>query len=197
MSSPTNPTRVTTTWATPGSVTSATCCCHAWWTGGRSTPTSSTATGVTSASRTTTSTPTWSCSAPTQGVFSRDWPIRTQQPQREPGRVLEGATVSDALLSPGCVVAGKVVRSVIGPGAVVEAGAEVVESVIFADTTVRAGATVTRSIVDSGCELSEGARVGDESVALEDPDAIAIIGRECRVGSAVKPGSRLAPGTTA
>ncbi len=130
------------------------------------------------------------------GMFRSDWPIRTQQPQREPARVLEGAVISDGLLSPGCVVAGTVTRSVLGPGVVVEAGAEVVESVILADTTIQTGATVARSIVDSGCELYDGAQVGDGSVALDDPDAIPIIGRECRVGSALEPGARLAPGTT-
>jgi glucose-1-phosphate adenylyltransferase len=130
-------------------------------------------------------------------LFRRDWPIRTQQPQREAARVLEGASISDALLSPGCVVAGSVVRSVLGPGVVIEAGAEVVESVILADTTVGSGATVARSIVDSGCELHGEARVGDVSAALDGPDDIAIIGRECRVGSPVKPGARLAPGSTA
>ena len=131
------------------------------------------------------------------GLFQRDWPIRTQQPQREAARVLEGASISDSLLSPGCVVAGSVVRSVLGPGVVIQEGAEVVESVIFADTTVRAGATVTRSIVDSRCELLDGAQVGDDSVALDDPDAIAIVGRECKVSTPQKPGARLAPGTTA
>ena len=134
---------------------------------------------------------------PDSEVFRRDWPVRTQQPQREPAKVLEGASISDTLLSSGCVVAGTVIRSVIGPGVVVEAGAEVVESVIFADTTVRTGATVTRSIVDGGCDLQDGAQVGDDSAALDDPNAIAIVGRECTVSTSLKPGARLAPGTTA
>ncbi len=128
-------------------------------------------------------------------LFSSSWPIRTQQPQREPARVLRGAELSEALLSAGCVVAGKVTRSVLGPGVVVEAGAEVTESVVFADTVVRSGATVTRAIVDSDCELLGGAQVGDPSVKLDDPDAIPIVGRESRVGSSLPAGSRLAPGT--
>ena len=131
------------------------------------------------------------------GLFGSDWPIRTQQPQREPARVLQGAEVSDSLLSSGCVVAGAVTRSVLGPGVVVEAGAEVTESVIFHDTVIRSGATVTRSIVDSGCELDDGAEVGDDSVALDDADSIPIVGRDSRVSSALPPGSRLVPGTTA
>ncbi len=130
-------------------------------------------------------------------LFDGFWPVRTQQPQREPARVLEGARLSESLISSGCVVGGVVRRSVLGPGVVVEAGAKVVESVIFHDTVVRAGATVTRSIVDSDCELTDGARVGGPSVALDDPDAIPIVGRESRVSSRLPAGSRLAPGTTA
>lgn len=84
----------------------------------------------------------------------------------------------------------------LGPGVVVEAGAEVTESVIFHDTVIRRGATVTRAVVDSGCELSEGAAVGGDSVALDDPDAIPIVGRESRVSTVLPAGSRLAPGTT-
>jgi len=130
------------------------------------------------------------------GLFDSSWPVRTQQPQREPARVLDGARIAESLISSGCVVGGVVKWSVLGPGVVVEAGAEVVESVVFHDTVVRAGASVTRSIVDSGCELADGARVGGPSVALDDPDAIPIVGRESRVSSKLPAGSRLAPGTT-
>ncbi len=129
-------------------------------------------------------------------LFSGDWPLRTQQPQREAARVLAGAEIGNSLLSSGCVVGGRVTRSVLGPGVVVEAGAQVTESLLFADTVVRSGAVVTRSIVDAGCELLDGARVGGPDVALDDPEAIAIVGRESRVGSALGPGARLAPGTT-
>jgi glucose-1-phosphate adenylyltransferase len=130
------------------------------------------------------------------GLFGRDWPVRTQQPQREPARVLGGAVISESLISSGSVVAGTVTRSVLGPGVVVEAGATVTESVLFTNTVVRSGATVTRAIVDADCELLYGANVGDGSVALDDPDAIPIVGRESRVGTTLPAGSRLAPGTT-
>ncbi|MEJ7834315.1 MAG: sugar phosphate nucleotidyltransferase, partial [Nocardioides sp.] len=62
------------------------------------------------------------------------WPILTVQPQRRPARLLAGSTVEDSLVSPGCVIAGSVVRSIIGPGVMVEAGALVRDSVVFADT---------------------------------------------------------------
>jgi glucose-1-phosphate adenylyltransferase len=130
-------------------------------------------------------------------LFRTSWPIRTHQPQREPALVREGAVISESLLSPGCVVAGTVTRSVLGPGVVVEAGAEVTETVVLRDTVIRSGARVTRSIIDSGCELGDGAVVGSESVALDHADAIPVVGRDSRVTSELPPGSRLAPGTTA
>ena len=130
-------------------------------------------------------------------LFDRDWPIRTQQPQREPAYVVESARFEDSLLCPGSRVAGTVVRSVIGPGVVVEEGAEIVESVLFGDTVVRAGARVTRAIIDTGCELLDGAVVGNADVDLDDPDAIPIVGRDSTVASTLPAGARLAPGTTA
>jgi glucose-1-phosphate adenylyltransferase len=129
-------------------------------------------------------------------LFSADWPIRTQQPQREPTFVAEGCRFEDSLLSAGSRVSGRVVRSVLGPGVVVEKGAEVVESVLFGDTVVRSGARVTRAIVDRGCELGAGADIGSAEVALDDPDAIPIVGEDCTVGSSLPAGARLAPGST-
>lgn len=126
------------------------------------------------------------------------WPILSHQPQRPPARVLEGAVVADSLLSPGTTVAGVVRRSVLGPGAVVEAGAEVVDSVVFADTLVRAGARVHRSIVDTRCEIGADASIGAADADLDDPDAITLVGRSSVVpaGAVVPAGGRLEPGTT-
>ncbi|WP_121256097.1 glucose-1-phosphate adenylyltransferase family protein [Nocardioides ferulae] len=131
------------------------------------------------------------------GLFDRSWPLRSQHPQRQPARVADGAVLADALLSPGCDVAGTVRRSVLGPGVVVEAGAVVEESVLFADTVVRAGARVRRTVVDSGCELLDGADVGGSDVDLADPDAIPLVGRDSRVSTRLPAGARLLPGTTA
>lgn len=128
-----------------------------------------------------------------------DWPILTQQPQRPPARVREGAVVVEAMVSPGCRVAGTVRRSVLGPGVVVEPGAEVVESVVFSDVVIRSGATVRGAVVDAGCEIGPDAVVGDESADLDDPDQVVLVGRGSRVGAGARVGigARLEPGTTA
>ena len=136
---------------------------------------------------------TGTCCADDVGLLDDpDWPILTQHAQRAPARLLDGAAVVRQPGRPGCSVAGTVGRSVLGPGVVVEAGA--VGTACLADTTIGAGARVSWSIVDSGCaSCPTGREVGDASAALEDPDAIAIVGRECRVSTACsKPGARLA-----
>lgn len=128
------------------------------------------------------------------------WPILTRQPQRRPARILDGAVVEDSLVGPGAVVAGTVRRSVLGPGVVVEAGAEVCDAVVGADVTVRAGARVAWAIVDSDCAVERDAQVGDPAVpALDEPDAVTLVGRGSTVGAGVvlPGGSRLEPGTTA
>ncbi len=128
------------------------------------------------------------------------WPILTRQPQRVPARVLEGGRAVDSLLSPGSLVAGTVVRSVIGPGVVVEAGSEVHDSVVFADSVVRAGSRVHWSVVDSGCAVGPDARVGDpDADGTGDPDAVTLVGQGSVVGEGVvlAAGARLEPGTTA
>jgi glucose-1-phosphate adenylyltransferase len=128
------------------------------------------------------------------------WPILTRQPQRVPARVLDGGSVEDSLLSPGSRVAGRVVRSVIGPGVVVEAGAEVHDSVVFADSLVRTGARVHWSVVDSGCTVGVDARISDpDADGCGDPDAVTLVGKGSVVGDGVRleVGARLEPGTTA
>jgi glucose-1-phosphate adenylyltransferase len=128
-----------------------------------------------------------------------DWPIVGHQLQRPAARVREGGRVTDSLLSPGAEVHGTVIRSVLGPGVVVEAGALVRDSVVFQDTKVAAGARLDWCIVDRDCHVGKGAEVGSPDTDPDDSDAIVMIGRGCRVGAGtvLDGGARLEPGTTA
>ena len=131
-----------------------------------------------------------------------DRPVISKWPDRSAARVRRGAVIEDSLLSPGCDVAGEVVRSVLGPGVRVEAGARVEDCVLFEDVVVRRGATVTTSLLDERCMIGEDARVGG---APADPDAVTsddevtMLGLDSTVGAGVvlPAGSRLEPGTTA
>jgi glucose-1-phosphate adenylyltransferase len=90
------------------------------------------------------------------------WPILTRaSARRASARVLRGAVVEASLLAPAARVAGTVERSVIGRGALVEAGAVVRDSVVLPGAIVRAGATVTRAVLDDGVEVGPEAAVGE------------------------------------
>jgi glucose-1-phosphate adenylyltransferase len=134
------------------------------------------------------------------GLFrDPDWPILSQQPQRVPARLADGASVSDSLVSPGATVAGDVRRSVVGPGVVVEDGAVVADSVLLADVHVARDARVHWAVVDTRSRVGVGALVGDpDDGDADDPAHVTLVGRDCVVadGSRVAVGARLEPGTT-
>jgi glucose-1-phosphate adenylyltransferase len=133
-------------------------------------------------------------------LADRSRPVLTRSAARPPGIIRAGAEVADSIVGVGCRVEGTVVRSVLGPGTVVEAGARVEDSVLFEDVLVRADAEVRTSIVDDAVLIDVGATVGSEAAVggLRAED-VTLVGRESRVGAGVSvpAGSRLEPGTYA
>jgi glucose-1-phosphate adenylyltransferase len=115
---------------------------------------------------------------------SPEWPLRTADVLRLPARLARSARVDDALVSPGAHVAGRVERCVLGPGVVVEEGAEVRDSVLLHGAVVRRGARVTRTVLDDGVEVGEGAHVGEAEGEL------CVVGQRARVAA----GDHLAAG---
>lgn len=127
-------------------------------------------------------------------------PIMSRFPERPPALVHDGAECRQVLLSPGCVISGTVVGSVLGPGVRIEEGAHVEDCVIFSDVHIAAGATVSTAIVDTGTKVGESARVGE----LHDRpgvsnDYIILIGSDSVItaNTVVEQGARLEPGTRA
>jgi glucose-1-phosphate adenylyltransferase len=114
-----------------------------------------------------------------------DWPILTHATARRGAtRVLPGAQVAESLLASAATVAGTVERSVVGRGAVVEAGATVRESVLLPGAIVRAGATVERAVLDDAVEIAGGATVGAAG------GEIALVGLRATVEQDVPAGGR-------
>ncbi|MDQ4067940.1 MAG: glucose-1-phosphate adenylyltransferase [Actinomycetota bacterium] len=102
----------------------------------------------------------------------RQWPIRTAAGHRPPARVDADGVVQDSLLSPACRIAGRVTRSVLSPGVLVEAGAVVEDAVVLHNAVIRAGAHVERAIVDARFEV----RKGSEASSAEREDGVAVYG---------------------
>lgn len=127
-----------------------------------------------------------------------DNPILTRRDQRSPARFVDGCTVSDSIVSVGCVVRGHVERSVLCPGVVIEAGARVVDSVVFAESTIGAGAEVTTSVIDEWCVVGRNAVVGGAPAGTRPrPDDLTLVGRQTHIAgnAAIPAGARLEPGT--
>ncbi len=122
------------------------------------------------------------------------WPIVTNATTRPPARVTGDATVEDSLLSPGCLVQGRVLRSVLAPGVVVEEGAEVIDSVLLDDTVVESRAFVAATVADMRVRIGHRASVGRrfEPGHHCSADELVVLGEEREVasGSQVRPGSR-------
>jgi glucose-1-phosphate adenylyltransferase len=123
-----------------------------------------------------------------------DWPFITSSVSRPPTRVEGTARLDHSFVCGGAVIAGEVVRSVIGPNAVVEKGAVVRDSIVQPGATVKAGARVSRAIVDQGATVEEGAKVGGQS-ANSTPS---VIGARATVeaGARVGPGLHVQPRQT-
>lgn len=121
------------------------------------------------------------------------WPILTTAGTRPPARLHDGASVDDSLVSPGCVVRGRVRRSVLGPGVVVEEGAEVHDSILLHDTVVESGATVAATVADRGVRIGRRASVGrrPEPGSRCSADELVVLGEE----TVVAPGAEVGPGT--
>jgi glucose-1-phosphate adenylyltransferase len=114
-----------------------------------------------------------------------DWPILTHAvAHRSSASVLAGAEVRESRLGPGSRVAGTVERSVIGRGAVVEAGATVRDAVLLPGAIVRAGATVERAILDDRVVVERGVGVGEAG------GEIALVGLEATVSADLAAGAR-------
>ena len=123
-------------------------------------------------------------------------PVISHWPDRPASRVRPSGECHNALLSPGTDISGLVVGSVLGPGVVVEKGAEVHDSVVMEDCVVRAGAVVRTTVLDERCDVAPRARVGDEpSTRLARDEDVVLVGRDCVVAGRVAAGARLEPGS--
>jgi glucose-1-phosphate adenylyltransferase len=127
-----------------------------------------------------------------------DRPVISHWPDRPAARIRHTAGLANSLVSPGCVVAGEVDGCVLGPGVVVEKGARVTDSVIFDDVVIASGAVVHTAVIDEGCMVGSKARIGAAPSRRQARDEeIVLVGTGSTVDSAIEPGARLEPGTTA
>jgi glucose-1-phosphate adenylyltransferase len=111
----------------------------------------------------------------TLNLHDPNWIIHTRSEERPPVKLGPQAQVINSLVSNGCVIRGRVERSVLSPGVYVSPGALVRESVIINDTWIGPGAIVERAIVDENVIIGAGTHLGygeDMTPNQEVPDKI-------------------------
>jgi glucose-1-phosphate adenylyltransferase len=108
-----------------------------------------------------------------------DWPLFTRHETLSPGQLRPGARVDAAIVSPGCVVAGEVTRSVLSNGVRIAEGASVRNSVLLPGARVGEGCVLDRVVVDSGCAIPPyvalGASIGAERGYHVSPNGVLLV----------------------
>jgi len=93
-------------------------------------------------------------------MYDPTWKIFTRSEELPAVKVGSKASIHQALLSNGAIVAGTVERSVLSPGVIVHPLAIVRNSVILNDVEIMSGAVVENCIIDKHTIIKENAMVG-------------------------------------
>lgn len=108
-------------------------------------------------------------------LHDENWVVHTRSEERPPVKLGPQAQVVNSLISNGCVVRGRVERSVLSPGVHVSPGAIVRESILINDTWVGPGVLIERAIVDANVIIEAGTQLGvgdDMTPNHEMPDKL-------------------------
>ena len=97
---------------------------------------------------------------PVLSMADKTFRIYSKNTARPPQYIGPSATVSNSLISEGCIIYGEVINSVLSGGVVIENGAKVYNSVIMDDVIVKSGASIYYSIVDSGAVIESNTTLG-------------------------------------
>ncbi len=90
------------------------------------------------------------------------WPILTHQPPRAPTRFLGAGSATRSIVAAGSLVAGQVERSVLFPECEIGHGSRVEGSLVLPNASIGRNCRLRNAIVDSGCEVPDGAVIGED-----------------------------------
>ena len=104
---------------------------------------------------------------PLLNMYDTQWPILTYQPQLPPAKFVHNqddrrGMAIESLVSGGCIISGRVFRSVLFSSVRVHSYSTVNWSVLLPLVQVGRGVRLNRVVVDRGCELPDGIVIGED-----------------------------------
>jgi glucose-1-phosphate adenylyltransferase len=134
-------------------------------------------------------------------LYNPRWPVLTRDEERPAANLRDDADVEESLVANGCRVSGRVRRSVLFPGVVVEPGAQVTDSIVFQDAVIAVGAKVNRTILDKHAVVGGGAWVG-RGDAPRDPEhgwlgGLTLVGKDAHIPQGARVGRGVVIGLNA
>jgi glucose-1-phosphate adenylyltransferase len=105
---------------------------------------------------------------PMLNLYNRHWPIWTYQEQLPPAKFVHNhedrrGSALESTVSGGCIVSGRVYRSVLFSSVRVHSFTNVGWSVLLPRVEVGRGARLNRVVVDRGCIVPEGIVIGEDA----------------------------------
>ncbi len=105
---------------------------------------------------------------PLLNMYDTRWPIQTYQPQLPPAKFVHNrddrrGMAIESLVSGGCIISGRVFRSVLFSSVRVHSYSSVEWSVLLPLVDVGRGVRLTRVVVDRGCVLPDGMVIGENA----------------------------------
>ena len=104
---------------------------------------------------------------PMLNLYDQQWPIWTHQEQLPPAKFVHNqedrcGMAIESMVSGGCIVSGRIFRTVLFSSVRVHSYAVVNWSVLLPEVQIGRGARLTRVIVDRGCLIPDGIVIGED-----------------------------------
>jgi glucose-1-phosphate adenylyltransferase len=105
---------------------------------------------------------------PKLNLYDKKWPIWTYQAQLPPAKFVHNqpdrcGMAIESVVSGGCIVSGKVFRTVLFSSVRVHSYAQVSWSVLLPEVQIGRGARLTRTVIDRGCHIPDGMVIGEDA----------------------------------
>lgn len=110
-----------------------------------------------------------------------NWPIYTEEVDLPSEEYNPGAIIN-SLVSPGCVIKGRVEYSVLSPGVVIEENAIVRNSVLMSDVIIGQNSIIDGAIIDDGVKIGKMCYIGFGKATFPE-DKITVVGRNVCIPS--------------